>query len=98
MIIIEGSVRIPPGKIEAARPVMAKMIAASRAEPGCIDYAYSLDVVDPGLVRVTERWESREALAAHFRMPHMAEWRAVRPEFEITDRSLRLYEAEPEPL
>ena len=98
MIIIEGSVRIPTGKIEAARPVMAKMIAASRAEPGCIDYAYSLDVVDPGLVRVTERWESREALAAHFRMPHMAEWRAVWPEFEITDRSLRLYEAEPEPL
>jgi len=98
MIVIEGSVRIPVEKVEAARPVMAKMIAASRAEPGCIDYAYSLDVVEPGLVRVTERWESREALAAHFRMPHMAEWRTVWPEFGITDRSLRLYEAEPEPL
>ncbi|MEZ5947510.1 MAG: putative quinol monooxygenase [Hyphomonas sp.] len=96
MILIEGTVRIPPERIEAARPVMARMIAASRAEPGCIDYAYSLDVMETGLIRVTERWESREALAAHFRMPHMAEWRALWPEFGITDRSLRLYDAEPE--
>ena len=28
---------------------------------------YSVDVLDPGLVRVTERWASREALAAHFK-------------------------------
>ncbi|MEZ5998534.1 MAG: putative quinol monooxygenase [Hyphomonas sp.] len=98
MIVIEGSVRIPEDKVEAARAVMIRMIEASRGEAGCIDYAYSFDVMEPGLIRVTERWQSREALAAHFRMPHMAEWRALWPEFGITDRSLRLYEAEPEPI
>ncbi len=98
MIIIEGSVRVPPDRIEAARPAMEAMIRASRAEAGCIEYAYSLDVLDPGLVRVNERWESREALAAHFKTAHMAAWRAQFASLGITDRSLRLYEAEAEPV
>lgn len=98
MIVIEGTVRMPPANLEAARSVMEQMIRASRAENGCIDYAYSLDVLDPGLVRVTERWESREALAEHFRTAHMATWRSFFPQLGITDRSLRLYEADPEPV
>lgn len=96
MIVIEGSVRVPAEKVEAARPAMETMIRASRAEPGCIDYAYSIDVLDPGLIRVTERWESREALQAHFATPHMAVWRAEFAGLGVSDRSLRLYEAEPE--
>ena len=96
MIVIEGSVRVPAEKIEAARPAMERMIRASRAEPGCLDYAYGLDVLDPGLIRVTERWESRDALKAHFATPHMAQWRGVFSSLGLTDRSLRLYEADPE--
>ncbi len=96
MIVIEGTVRIPPENLETARPVMEQMIRASRAEPGCIDYAYAVDVLDPGLVRVTERWETRAALTAHFTAAHMATWRSFFPQLGITDRSLRLYEANPE--
>lgn len=98
MIIIEGTVRIDPDKIETAHRAMQKMIEASRAEPGCIDYAYSIDVLDAGLIRVNERWTDRAALKAHFAMPHMAEWRASWADLNIRDRSLRLYEAEPEDL
>lgn len=98
MIVIEGTVRIPPENLEAARPVMEQMIHASRAEPGCIDYAYAVDVLDPGLVRVTERWENRSALTAHFAAAHMAKWRSFFPQLGITDRSLRLYESDPEPI
>tara|TARA_R110000787_G_scaffold203479_1_gene313968 strand:- start:840 stop:1136 length:297 start_codon:yes stop_codon:yes gene_type:complete len=98
MIVIEGTVRIPPARLEDARPVMEQMIRASRAEAGCLDYAYSVDVLDPGLIRVSERWDSRDALAAHFKTAHMATWRSFFPQLGITDRSLRLYEAEPEPI
>ncbi|MEQ9316071.1 MAG: putative quinol monooxygenase [Henriciella sp.] len=98
MIIIEGTVRVDPDRIEEARPAMERMILASRAEPGCLDYAYSLDLIDPGLVRVSERWSDRDALKAHFQTPHMAKWRAAWPGLNIRDRSLRLYEAEPEDL
>jgi quinol monooxygenase YgiN len=98
MIVVEGTIRLPAEQIEAARPAMEKMIRASRAEAGCLDYAYSLDLLEPGLVRVTERWESRAALEAHFRTSHMAEWRAQFALLGIADRSLRLYEADSEPL
>lgn len=98
MIVIEGTDRIPPENLEAARPLMEQMIRASRAEAGCIDYAYAVDVLDPGLVRITERWESWSALTAHFKATHMAAWRSFFPQFGITDRALRLYEADPEPI
>jgi quinol monooxygenase YgiN len=75
---------------------MQAMVEASRAEDGCIDYAYAFDLMDPHLVRVSERWASREALAAHGRAPHLAEWRSHWPRLGISDRSLRLYEGEPE--
>ena len=98
MIVIEGTVRIGPDRLEEARSVMEQMILASRAEAGCLDYAYSVDVLDPGLIRVAERWQSRDALAAHFKTAHMATWRSFFPQLGITDRSLRLYDAEPEPI
>lgn len=96
MIIVEGTVRIVPGTIEKMRPVMEQMIRASRAEPGCIDYAYAVDVLDDTLVRIHERWESRDALEAHFKTAHMDKWRSFLPTMGISERSLRLYEAEPE--
>jgi quinol monooxygenase YgiN len=67
-----------------------------RAEPGCIEYAYAIDLLDPTLVRISERWTTRAALAAHSKAPHLAEWRSHWPRLRITDRSLRLYEGEPE--
>ncbi|MDP1736755.1 MAG: putative quinol monooxygenase [Caulobacter sp.] len=99
MILVIGTVRLPPENIALARPAMATMVAASRAEDGCLEYAYSEDLLVPGLVRVTEAWRDREALAAHFRTVHMAAWRAVFPTLNITDRDLSLYEAgDPEPI
>ena len=72
MIIIIGTVRLPPENIALARPAMEAMVVASRTEDGCLDYAYSEDLLVPGLVRVTEVWRDREALKAHFQTAHMA--------------------------
>ena len=94
MIIVEGTIRV--ADLEAARPHMERMIAASRAEPGCVDYAYAVDLLDPGLVRVSERWTDRAALEAHLRAPHLAAWRACWDAVGVSERSLRLYEADAE--
>jgi len=94
MIVVEGTIRVRD--LEAARPHMCAMIAASRAEAGCIDYAYAVDLLDPHLIRVSERWESREALDRHAASDHIGAWRACWSAVGITDRSLRLYNAEPE--
>jgi quinol monooxygenase YgiN len=94
VIVVEGTIRVADLKL--ARPRMVAMINASRAENGCIDYSYAVDIIDPTLIRVIERWESREALRRHLMSAHIKEWRASWGEIGITDRSLRMYEAEPE--
>jgi quinol monooxygenase YgiN len=94
MLLILGTFRISPGAIDAARPAMTRMIAESRAEPGCIEYSYSEDLLDPGLFHVTERWRDREALAGHFSAPHLLEWRATWPGLGIGARDLTLYRAD----
>lgn len=94
MIVVEGTIRV--NDLALAHAAMTVMIAASRAEAGCISYAYAMDITEPDLVHVSERWESREALAAHLLTDHIAAWRAQWGAIGISDRSLRLYEAEPE--
>jgi quinol monooxygenase YgiN len=90
MIMVSGTVRIDPARREAARGIMEEMITASRKEDGCIDYAYSVDVLDPSVVRVHEIWRDRAALEAHFKTPHLDKWRAAWPTFGISDRKLQL--------
>ena len=98
MLVIVGTVRLPPEKLEQARPAMASMIVGSRAEPGCIEYSYAQDVLDAGLIHVTEVWRDRGALDEHFRSAHIARWRESWPALGISDRNLVLYEAgDPKP-
>ena len=91
-LIIAGTVRVPPENIGRFKPHMAAMLAASRAEDGCIEYSYAEDVAEPGLIRVFEAWRDQAALDAHFRTAHMAAWRGHWPEFGVSDRRLFAYE------
>jgi quinol monooxygenase YgiN len=90
-VIVAGTVRVPPESLEAFREHMTNMLAASRAEPGCLEYSYAVDVQDPGLVRVFEVWRDQADLEAHFRTPHMARWREAWPQFGVSDRRITTY-------
>lgn len=91
-IIIAGTVRVPPENLARFKPHMEAMLAASRAEDGCLVYSYAEDVAEPGLIRVFEAWRDQAAIDAHFQTPHMAAWRAAWPQFGVSDRQLSLYE------
>ncbi|MEL6529948.1 MAG: putative quinol monooxygenase [Pseudomonadota bacterium] len=94
MIIITGTVRIPAGSIEKVKPAMEEMIAASRAERGCLAYSYALDVLDDGLVHVHEAWTDQVALDAHFETSHLKAWRAKWALLGISDRQLVAFEVD----
>lgn len=94
MIVVIGSFRIPPSMVDVVIPPMEEMITASRAEEGCIEYAYALDVLDKGLVRVSEKWRDRAALEAHFRTAHIAEWRAQVSALAVSERNLTAHETD----
>lgn len=92
MIAVLGSFRLPIGSLEQARPLMCAVIAATLAEDGCRDYSYAEDVAEPGLFRVTELWDSRDALARHFETVHMRRWIEQRAELGFFDREVSAHE------
>lgn len=91
-VIVAGAVRVPPENLVAFRPHMQTMLEASRAEAGCLAYSYAEDVLEPGLIRIFETWESQAAIDAHFQTAHMAVWRSHWPSFGVSDRRLFAYE------
>jgi len=86
MILVTGSFRIPVAVRTEAVQAMERVIAETLREPGCIAYSYAEDVREPGLFRVSEQWESREALAVHFASPHMVRWQAERADLGMSER------------
>jgi quinol monooxygenase YgiN len=72
MVIVQGFAKVDPAHMPAARALAADMIGQTRAEPGCLEYSYAEDLLEPGVIRVAERWESQAALEAHFKTLHMA--------------------------
>lgn len=91
-MVVIGEFRIPQEHAAEATVAMARVIAASRAEPGCLAYAYAEDVLEPGLFRVSEAWESREALRAHFASGHMRSWQLERAGFGMSQRQVVAYD------
>jgi len=91
-LIIAGTYRVPPENVEALKAHIADMVAGSRAEDGCIEYAHAVDVTEPGLMRFFEIWRDQAAIEAHFTMPHMTAWRAAGAKLGVTDRRIFAYD------
>lgn len=91
-VAVIGQFRMPPENMDLARSMMRKVMEATRAEQGCIEYNYAEDVLDPGLIRVSEVWESREQLMAHLKTPHMAVWGEERAALGLSGRAITVYD------
>ena len=96
MIHIAGTVRVR--EVAAAEEAIRALVAASRAEDGCIEYSLCFDLLDPNLVWINERWETMEALGAHSKTEHYKAWGAKAAGLGISDSSIRLYTEEPKDL
>ena len=92
MIIVEGWVRLQAGEIERLRSATIEVIRATKAlEPGCLEYAYAVDLADPDLLRISERWVDEAALDAHLATEHVAAFRQVIAGAKIAGASVKAY-------
>ena len=91
-VIIAGSMRIAPEAQERFVAATNTMGAATRSEPGNVEYRFSSVPDDPTLFMIFEEWESEDAVTAHFGTPHMLEFLAVMPTLGITDGCVHRYE------
>ncbi len=77
MIVVNARIEAGAESIEAMRDAIAAMEAASRAEDGCEDYTFSVELGNPEVLRITERWRDMAALQTHFATAHMAAFQAA---------------------
>ena len=94
MIVVNAVVTSNEDDIAALRTAVAEMETASRAEAGCEDYTFSVELNNPGTVRITERWQSKEALMAHMETPHMAEFQKAMAAHPPSAMDIKFYEVE----
>lgn len=84
MIHVIATIEVQDGKRDAFLAEFRQIIAPVRAENGCLEYGPAIDAETDvpvqsrkgeNIVTVVEKWESVEALKAHFQAPHMLEYK-----------------------
>ena len=93
MIVVNVAIESSEADIAALKPAIAAMEQASQAEEGCDDYTFSVELNNPDMLRITERWQSMEALETHFGAPHMAEFQAAMAQHAPKGMQAHFYEA-----
>lgn len=73
MIVIIGHIDVDPAERDRiVHATIELQRSTQRDEPGCLVYTIAADPAHDGRIRITELWESAEALEAHFRHPNFA--------------------------
>ncbi len=77
MIIVAGTVEFDPAQRDAALRAASALFAATRAQPGCLDYVWCADPSSASRVYVYERWQDGPSFAAHLAGPCYRDMLAV---------------------
>lgn len=70
-IVVNAVIEADLATLEQLREPLLVMQEASRVEAGCLDYTFSVELANPEVIRITERWIDMASLQAHFATPHM---------------------------
>ena len=90
-VLIAGRLRFDGASCAEIIRGGADHILASRREPGCIAYDWSVDSIDPAAICVFEEWSSEAALGDHFRDPSYLAMRSHLESFTIIGFDVKLY-------
>jgi quinol monooxygenase YgiN len=73
-LTVVARIKAKPGMEERARQELMKLLAPTRAEPGCINYDMHQSINDESLFLFHENWTSEEDLKRHLQTPHLQNW------------------------
>ena len=69
---VVATIPIRADGVEAAHTALAELVAATRAEEGCLHYEAYESGAAPGLFVTVEEWRNQDDLDAHMQTPHIA--------------------------
>jgi quinol monooxygenase YgiN len=62
MVIVAGHITVDPEQRESYLAGPVSVVEPARRAAGCLDFAVTADLLDPGRVNLFERWESQAAV------------------------------------
>jgi quinol monooxygenase YgiN len=62
MVIVAGHITVKPKQRESYLAGCMSVVEQARRAAGCLDFAITADLIDPGRVNLFERWESQAAV------------------------------------
>jgi quinol monooxygenase YgiN len=74
---IIGMVVAKDGTREELREILAAQVAPTRAEPGCVNFDFSVDAEHPNVFMFYENWRCKKDLDAHLKAPPSSRCSAV---------------------
>ena len=92
MLLVMGYMRVRSNDIARLRGPIARQIAAVREFHGCDHYAFGNDLLEPDLLRISERWRTRAAQSAHLIGDHMVEFNIGMRAASVLETSIDSYE------
>ncbi|MBL0746673.1 putative quinol monooxygenase [Nocardioides baculatus] len=69
---VVATIPAKPEHADAIREALTTLVAATRAEEGCLAYDLFESASAPGTFVTVERWTDQAALDAHMGQPHVA--------------------------
>jgi quinol monooxygenase YgiN len=93
MICVIATIEVAAGRREELLKLFHGLVPNVRAEKGCIEYMPMIDshsrLEDQGPARdnaviMVEKWENLDALKAHLKTTHMAEYFRVAEDFRLS--------------
>lgn len=93
MIVVNGIFESDAESIKAIQSALAEMETACKAEQGCHDYTFSIELNNPDVIRLTEKWDNLEALRMHLQQPHMSIIREAMSKHPPKSSSVSFFEA-----
>ena len=64
MVIVAGHVVVDAEERNSYLAGCAEVVQQARRAPGCLDFAITADLLDPGRINIFERWQSQAAVEA----------------------------------
>ena len=92
MLVIIGTMNVEPSDrdalLEAAKAVMVETLK----EEGCLDYCFTADLIDPGVVHIVEKWVSEAHLDSHRQTEHIMTFRRAIKPLQVSGLDFTLHE------
>lgn len=91
-IVIVGTVRVRSDQRARFDTLMSTLADGTRAEPGCVGFAFGPELAAPGSVLVAEEYVDQRALDDHQARPYVADYAAALPGMLADDVTFRIYD------